>query len=223
MRRSSRRTARRASSSTSRVSFRCTKEPDSRSDAALAGHASRARPASRFRRCPGARIGARGRRFSDVQPAVVRRRLRGSRFGDGDPRLALAPMPHPTGTYADTIAPEFAPPLLRDATPQADADVDFRSYHFVLHPRSASSVDVAHLARARHAQTVIAVDDVLRARETIAGRLHRTPTFTSATLSQRTGTAVTPEGRAVPAHRLVQAARRAEQAASLTAEEKARA
>jgi threonine dehydratase len=33
---------------------------------------------------------------------------------------------------------------------------------------------------------VISYDDVLRARETIAGRLHRTPTFSSATLSQRT-------------------------------------
>ena len=31
------------------------------------------------------------------------------------------------------------------------------------------------------------LDDVLAARETIAGRLHRTPTFTSATLSRRTG------------------------------------
>jgi hypothetical protein len=40
-------------------------------------------------------------------------------------------MPHPTGTYADTIAPEFAPRLLRDATAQADADLVFRSYHFV--------------------------------------------------------------------------------------------
>ena len=33
------------------------------------------------------------------------------------------------------------------------------------------------------AATVISLDDVLRARETIADRLHRTPTFTSATLS----------------------------------------
>jgi threonine dehydratase len=34
---------------------------------------------------------------------------------------------------------------------------------------------------------VLSLDDVLRARETIAGRLHRTPTLTSATLSRRTG------------------------------------
>ena len=37
---------------------------------------------------------------------------------------------------------------------------------------------------------MIAVEDVLRARETIAGRLHRTPTFTSATLAQLTGSPV---------------------------------
>ena len=40
-------------------------------------------------------------------------------------------MPHPTGTYTDNITPEFAARLLRDATAQADADVDFRSYDFV--------------------------------------------------------------------------------------------
>jgi threonine dehydratase len=34
---------------------------------------------------------------------------------------------------------------------------------------------------------VISYDDVVRARETIAGRLHRTPTFSSATLSRLTG------------------------------------
>jgi threonine dehydratase len=33
----------------------------------------------------------------------------------------------------------------------------------------------------------VTLDDVLRAREAIGGRLHRTPTFTSATLSERTG------------------------------------
>jgi threonine dehydratase len=33
----------------------------------------------------------------------------------------------------------------------------------------------------------VTLDDVLRAREAIGGRLHRTPTFTSATLSQRVG------------------------------------
>src|SRR6059036_999752 len=33
----------------------------------------------------------------------------------------------------------------------------------------------------------VSYDDVLTARETIAGRLHRTPTFTSATLSKRIG------------------------------------
>ncbi len=33
----------------------------------------------------------------------------------------------------------------------------------------------------------VSLDDVLAARETIAGRLHRTPTFTSATLSELTG------------------------------------
>jgi threonine dehydratase len=33
----------------------------------------------------------------------------------------------------------------------------------------------------------VTLDDVLRAREAIGGRLHRTPTFTSATLSQRAG------------------------------------
>jgi threonine dehydratase len=37
---------------------------------------------------------------------------------------------------------------------------------------------------------VLALEDVLSARETIAGRLHRTPTFGSATLSQRTGARV---------------------------------
>src|SRR5204862_5711707 len=33
----------------------------------------------------------------------------------------------------------------------------------------------------------VSYDDVLAARETLAGRLHRTPTFTSATLSKRIG------------------------------------
>jgi threonine dehydratase len=37
---------------------------------------------------------------------------------------------------------------------------------------------------------VISLDDVLAARETIAGRLHRTPTFGSATLGARTGARV---------------------------------
>jgi threonine dehydratase len=36
----------------------------------------------------------------------------------------------------------------------------------------------------------LALDDVLAARETIGGRLHRTPTFTSATLSRETGARV---------------------------------
>jgi threonine dehydratase len=36
----------------------------------------------------------------------------------------------------------------------------------------------------------VTLDDVLRARETLAGRLHRTPTFTSATLSELTGARV---------------------------------
>jgi threonine dehydratase len=36
----------------------------------------------------------------------------------------------------------------------------------------------------------VSLDDVLAARETIAGRLHRTPTFTSATLSERAGASV---------------------------------
>ena len=37
---------------------------------------------------------------------------------------------------------------------------------------------------------MISLDDVHRAREAIAGRLHRTPTFTSASLSQRSGAQV---------------------------------
>jgi threonine dehydratase len=37
---------------------------------------------------------------------------------------------------------------------------------------------------------VVALEDVLSARETIGGRLHRTPTFGSATLSERTGARV---------------------------------
>src|SRR6266513_5105728 len=37
------------------------------------------------------------------------------------------------------------------------------------------------------ADTVLTLDDVLRARETIAGRLHRTPTFSSRQLSEQTG------------------------------------
>jgi threonine dehydratase len=37
---------------------------------------------------------------------------------------------------------------------------------------------------------VLSLDDVLRARETIAGRVHRTPTLTSATLSRLTGARV---------------------------------
>jgi threonine dehydratase len=37
------------------------------------------------------------------------------------------------------------------------------------------------------ADSVLTVDDVLRARETIAGRLHRTPTFSSRTLGELTG------------------------------------
>src|SRR5947208_6343840 len=36
------------------------------------------------------------------------------------------------------------------------------------------------------ADTVLTLDDVLRARQTIAGKLHRTPTFTSRTLSEQT-------------------------------------
>src|SRR3954451_15235786 len=35
--------------------------------------------------------------------------------------------------------------------------------------------------------TDVTLDDVLRAREAIGGRLHRAPLFSSATLSQRTG------------------------------------
>ena len=38
--------------------------------------------------------------------------------------------------------------------------------------------------------STLALDDVLAARETIGGRLHRTPTFTSATLSRETGARV---------------------------------
>ena len=53
--------------------------------------------------------------------------------------------------------------------------------------------------------------DVLGAREAIAGRLHRTPMFSSATLARRSG-ARPPEGRALPAHGLVQAARRSDEA-----------
>jgi threonine dehydratase len=37
---------------------------------------------------------------------------------------------------------------------------------------------------------MVSLDDVLAAREAIAGRLHRTPTFSSATLSERTGARV---------------------------------
>jgi threonine dehydratase len=37
---------------------------------------------------------------------------------------------------------------------------------------------------------VVSLDDILAARETIAGRLHRTPTFSSATLSELTGARV---------------------------------
>ena len=55
-------------------------------------------------------------------------------------------------------------------------------------------------------------DDVLAARETIAGRVHRTPTFTSSTLGERIGADALPEGRAVPEDRLVQAARGADEA-----------
>ena len=40
------------------------------------------------------------------------------------------------------------------------------------------------------ARPVIGLDDVLAAREAIGGRLHRTPTFTSTTLSELTGTRV---------------------------------
>ena len=38
--------------------------------------------------------------------------------------------------------------------------------------------------------TAVTLDDVLRAREAIGGRLHRTPVFSSATLSERTGAGV---------------------------------
>ena len=37
------------------------------------------------------------------------------------------------------------------------------------------------------ADTVLTLEDVLRARQTIAGKLHRTPTFSSRTLSEQTG------------------------------------
>ena len=40
------------------------------------------------------------------------------------------------------------------------------------------------------ADTVLTLDDVLRARQTIAGKLHRTPTFSSRTLSEQTGGSV---------------------------------
>ncbi len=40
------------------------------------------------------------------------------------------------------------------------------------------------------ADTILTLDDVYRARETIAGKLHRTPTFTSRTLSEQTGAEV---------------------------------
>ena len=59
------------------------------------------------------------------------------------------------------------------------------------------------------ATALIELDDVQRARATIGDRLHRTPIFTSAALSRLTGARRPPEGRALPAHRLVQAARRA--------------
>jgi threonine dehydratase len=50
-------------------------------------------------------------------------------------------------------------------------------------------VDVdAREARREHA--TVSLDDVERAREAIGGRLHRTPTFTSRTLSELTGTRV---------------------------------
>src|SRR3712207_6522219 len=38
--------------------------------------------------------------------------------------------------------------------------------------------------------SVVSLDDVQAAREAIGGRLHRTPTFTSRTLSERTGARV---------------------------------
>jgi threonine dehydratase len=41
--------------------------------------------------------------------------------------------------------------------------------------------------RAVSATATVTLDDVYRARETIGGRLHRTPMFSSATLSERTG------------------------------------
>jgi threonine dehydratase len=46
------------------------------------------------------------------------------------------------------------------------------------------------VARSRDAEIVITLDDVVRARETIAGRVHRTPTLTSASLSRLTGASV---------------------------------
>ena len=49
--------------------------------------------------------------------------------------------------------------------------------------------------------------DVQAAAEAIAGRVHRTPVLTSATLAARCGAPVLAQGRALPAHRGVQAAR----------------
>ena len=68
----------------------------------------------------------------------------------------------------------------------------------------------------------VSLDDVLAARETIAGRLHRTPTFTSATLSERSARACTsrPSSSSAPARSSRAAC--SNKLAALTAEERAR-
>ena len=77
------------------------------------------------------------------------------------------------------------------------------------HPGSAPP-DYDH--RMATTGSLISLDDVYRARERIGDRLHRTPllTFGDALPSGRRRRPL--QGRALPAHRLVQAARRAEQA-----------
>src|SRR5207237_7403702 len=58
-----------------------------------------------------------------------------------------------------------------------------------LHERAASGddADAAHRPRTSPVAAPLSLDDVLRAREAIAGRVHRTPTFGSRTLGERLG------------------------------------
>ena len=107
--------------------------------------------------------------------------------------------------------PEPEPDEVRDREQEPEEDSQARAAKIVVDgDRSAGS---GMVVGARAESTMLARwrvtrDDVLRAAERIRGRVHRTPTFSSRTLGARR----TAQGGAVPEDRLVQGARRPQQA-----------